>query len=51
VFALRIDAGATYIRSGYRTNGLLWWLALVSLSTPWLDHRLRGTKYQWDSLI
>jgi hypothetical protein len=31
----------------FRTNGLLWSLALCALLTPLLDYLLPGTKYQW----
>jgi len=51
LFALLVATGAAYIQFGlYRTNGLLWSLAIVALSTPSLDRLFPGTKYQWDSL-
>lgn len=48
LFALLVAIGATYVQFGlYRTNGLLWSLALCSLLTPLIDYFLPGTKYQW----
>jgi len=52
LFALLVAAGAAYVQFGlYRTNGLLWSLAIVSILTPLIDHLFPGTKYRWDSLI
>jgi len=52
LFALLVAAGAAYVQFGlYRTNGLLWSLALLSMSTPLIDYLFPGTKYRWDSLI
>jgi Na+-translocating ferredoxin:NAD+ oxidoreductase RnfD subunit len=52
LFALLVAAGSTYIQFGlYRTNGMLWSLAIVSLLSPLLNQLCPGTKYQWDSLI
>lgn len=51
VFALLVAAGAAYVQFGlYRTNGLLWSLAVVSMLTPLIDRLVPGTKYQWHSL-
>jgi Na+-translocating ferredoxin:NAD+ oxidoreductase RnfD subunit len=51
LFALFVVVVAAYIQFGlYRTNGLLWSLAIVSLLTPLLDQLFPGTKYQWNSL-
>jgi Na+-transporting NADH:ubiquinone oxidoreductase subunit NqrB len=48
LFALLVAAGAAYMQFGlFRTNGLLWSLALCALLTPLLDYLLPGTKYQW----
>jgi len=52
LFALLVASGAAFVQFGlYRTNGLLWSLAVVSILTPFIDRRLPGTKYQWRSLI
>ena len=49
LFAAVTAAGAAYAQFGlYRTNGLLWSLALCSLLTPLIDRLLPGTKYQWN---
>ena len=50
LFAILVAAGAAYVQFVlYRTNGLLWSLALCSLLTPFIDYLLPGTKYQWSS--
>ena len=50
LFALLVAGGAAYIQFVlYRTNGLLWSLALCSIITPLIDRLLPGTKYQWSS--
>jgi Na+-transporting NADH:ubiquinone oxidoreductase subunit NqrB len=52
LFALLVAAGAAYVQFGlYRTNGLLWSLAVCSVLTPIIDYLLPGTKYRWNSLI
>lgn len=52
LFAMLVAAGAAYVQFGlYRTNGLLWSLAIVSILTPLIDYLFPGTKYRWDSLI
>ena len=51
LFALLVTVGTACVQFGlYRTNGLLWSLALVSLLTPLIDILFPGTKYKWDSL-
>jgi Na+-transporting NADH:ubiquinone oxidoreductase subunit NqrB len=51
IFAILVAAGAGYVQFGlYRTNGLLWSLAIFSALTPLIDYLLPGTKYRWDSL-
>jgi len=51
LFALLVAGAAAYIQFGlYRTNGLLWSLAICSPLTPLIDYLLPGTKYQWNSL-
>jgi len=51
LFALLVAAGAAFVQFGlFRTNGLLWSLAAVSILTPLIDQLLPGTKYQWNSL-
>ena len=50
LFAILVAAGSAYVQfSLYRTNGLLWSLALCSILTPIIDGLLPGTKYQWNS--
>jgi enediyne biosynthesis protein E5 len=50
LFAVLVAAGAAYVQFVlYRTNGLLWSLALCSLLTPFIDYLLPGTKYQWSN--
>ena len=47
-FAVLVAAGAAYVQFGlYRTNGLLWSLALCSILTPIVDWLLPGTRYEW----
>jgi Na+-transporting NADH:ubiquinone oxidoreductase subunit NqrB len=48
LFALLVTAGAAYVQFAlYRTNGLLWSLAICSMLTPLIDHTIPGKKYQW----
>jgi Na+-transporting NADH:ubiquinone oxidoreductase subunit NqrB len=48
VFALLVAAGAAFIQFRlFRTNGLLWSLALFSMSVPIIDRLLPGKRYQW----
>ncbi len=48
LFGCLVAAGAAYVQFVlYRTNGLLWSLALCSLATPLIDFLLPGNKYQW----
>ncbi len=50
LFAILVAVGAAYVQFVmYRTNGLLWSLAICSLLTPFIDYLLPGTKYQWKS--
>ena len=50
LFAILVAAEAAYVQSGlYRTNGLLWSLALSSILTPIIDGLLPGTQYEWNS--
>jgi Na+-translocating ferredoxin:NAD+ oxidoreductase RnfD subunit len=50
LFAIIVAAGAAYVQFGlYRTNGLLWSLAVCSIITPLIDRLLPGTKYEWNS--
>ena len=52
LFALLVAVGTAYVQFGlYRTNGLLWSLAIMSIPTPFIDYLLPGTKYRWNSLI
>jgi len=50
LFAILVAAGAAYVQFVlYRTNGLLWSLAICSALTPLFDYLIPGTKYQWNS--
>jgi enediyne biosynthesis protein E5 len=49
LFAALVAAGAAYVQFGlYRTNGLLWSLALCSIMTPIIDRVLPAARYQWN---
>ena len=49
VFALLVAWGAWHVQFRmFRTNGLLWSLAVFSLCTPLLDWLLPGTRHRWD---
>jgi len=48
LFALLVALGAAFVQFKlFRTNGLLWSLAICSLVTPLLDRLLPGPRYQW----
>lgn len=48
LFASLVAFGAWYVQFRmFRTNGLLWSLALVSLLTPLIDRFLPGKGYRW----
>lgn len=48
VFAMLVAAGAAYVQFVlYRTNGLLWSLAICSMLTPLMDYLLPGSRYRW----
>lgn len=48
VFASLVAAGAWYVQFRmFRTNGLLWSLALASTIVPLIDWLLPGTRYNW----
>jgi Na+-translocating ferredoxin:NAD+ oxidoreductase RnfD subunit len=48
LFAVLVAAGAWYIQFRlFRTNGLLWSLALCSLAVPLIDRLLPGGRYEW----
>jgi enediyne biosynthesis protein E5 len=52
LFALLVAGGAAYVQFVlYRSNGLLWSLAVCSVLTPFIDYLLPGTKYQWSRPI
>src|SRR5262245_42807608 len=47
-FALLVAYGAWYVQFRlFRTNGLLWSLALFSMTVPVIDWLLPGTRYEW----
>lgn len=49
VFAALVAIGAATVQFVmYRTNGLLWSLALCSLAVPLLDRWLPGRRYEWN---
>jgi enediyne biosynthesis protein E5 len=48
LFALLVALGAAYVQFRlFRTNGLLWSLAVFSLLVPVLDRLLPGERHQW----
>ena len=48
IFAELVAAGAYFIQFKlFRTNGVLWSLAIFSFAVPVLDLLLPGTRYQW----
>jgi enediyne biosynthesis protein E5 len=50
LFGILVAAGAAYVQFVlYRTNGLLWSLAICSVLTPLIDFLVPGIKYQWNS--
>jgi Na+-translocating ferredoxin:NAD+ oxidoreductase RnfD subunit len=50
LFGFLVAAGAAYVQFAlYRTNGLLWSLAICSMLTPLIDYVRPGAKYQWKS--
>jgi Na+-transporting NADH:ubiquinone oxidoreductase subunit NqrB len=51
LFAFLVAAGAAYVPFVlYRTNGLLWSLALFSMITPLIDRLLPGPRYEWNRM-
>ena len=49
VFAALVALGAGYVQFKlFRTNGLLWSLALGTLAVPLLDRLLPGARYEWN---
>jgi enediyne biosynthesis protein E5 len=49
MFALLVATGAAFVQFKlFRTNGLLWSLAVCALSVPLLDWLLAGCRYQWN---
>jgi len=50
LFATLVAYGAWYVQFRlFRTNGLLWSLALFALTTPLIDWLLPGAPHRWDS--
>jgi enediyne biosynthesis protein E5 len=50
LFAALVAAGAYYVQFRlFRTNGLLWSLALCSFAVPILDWRFPGARYVWSA--
>jgi Na+-transporting NADH:ubiquinone oxidoreductase subunit NqrB len=48
LFAFLVAAGAWWVQFRlFRTNGLLWSLALWSLAVPLIDRLLPGGRYEW----
>jgi enediyne biosynthesis protein E5 len=51
LFAFLVAAGAGFVQFGlYRTNGLLWSLALCSLFVPAIDFLIPGDRYEWQEI-
>src|SRR5439155_702411 len=51
VFALLVALGAAFVQFKlFRANGLLWSLAVCSLTTPLLDYFLPGQRYHWSKI-
>ena len=49
VFAALVALGAAYVQFRlFRTNGLLWSLALTTFAVPALDRLLPGARYEWN---
>src|SRR5438876_1134298 len=49
LFAALVALGAGYVQFKlFRTNGLLWSLALGTLAVPLLDRLLPGARYEWN---
>jgi Na+-translocating ferredoxin:NAD+ oxidoreductase RnfD subunit len=48
LFALLVALGAAFVQFKlFRTNGLLWSLAVLSLTVPLIDWLLPGQRYHW----
>ena len=48
LFACLVTAFAGFIQFGlYRTNGILWSLAILSMAVPLIDRLLPGVQYDW----
>jgi Na+-transporting NADH:ubiquinone oxidoreductase subunit NqrB len=48
LFAMLVAGGAAFVQFVlFRTNGLLWSLALFSMAVPLIDRWLPGDRYQW----
>ncbi len=49
LFACLVTALAGFVQFGlYRTNGILWSLAILSMSVPLIDRFLPGPRYEWN---
>ena len=49
LFAALVALGAYTVQFWlFRTNGLLWSLAVCSLAVPLIDRLLPGPRYQWE---
>jgi Na+-transporting NADH:ubiquinone oxidoreductase subunit NqrB len=52
LFAALVAYGAWYVQFRlFRTNGLLWSLALFSMTVPLIDRLLPGNRYQWTANV
>jgi Na+-translocating ferredoxin:NAD+ oxidoreductase RnfD subunit len=48
LFASLVAMGAAFVQFGlYRTNGLLWSLAIFAMTVPLIDRLFPGNRYQW----
>ena len=52
LFAAVVAYGAWYVQFRlFRTNGLLWSLAILSMAVPLIDRLLPGGRYQWTTAV
>ena len=50
-FAVLVALGGAFVQFGlFRTNGLLWSLALCSLAVPLINRLLPGERYEWNAV-
>ncbi len=50
-FAVLVALGGAFVTFGlFRTNGLLWSLALCSLAVPFINRLVPGERYEWNAV-